>query len=68
MSMASNKDRLTRSPQSIRHGNADPYHDGSEVQIDMNEPVQRNDEVNSGAREVESGKIVNSPGGYPIRR
>jgi hypothetical protein len=36
--MASNKDRLTRSPQSIRKGNADPFHHDSEVQIDQDTP------------------------------
>jgi hypothetical protein len=36
--MANNKDRLTRSPQSIRKGNEDPYHHDSKVQIDMDTP------------------------------
>jgi hypothetical protein len=36
--MASNKDRLSHSPQSIRKGNADPYHDDSEVQIEVDTP------------------------------
>jgi hypothetical protein len=65
MSMASNKDRLTQSPQAIRHGNADPYHDGSKVQLGMSD---QGDEINEGAREVEERPIGSSPGGYPIRK
>jgi hypothetical protein len=36
--MASNKDRLSRSPQAIRKGNTDPDHHDSEVQIDQDTP------------------------------
>ena len=30
--------RLTQSPRAIRKGNADPYHDSSNVQLEQDEP------------------------------
>jgi hypothetical protein len=64
MTMASNSDRLTRSPRSIREGNKDPYHDSSKVQLGMSD---EGDDFNAGARSVEDEKISKGPSGYPIR-
>ena len=38
--------RLSQSPQAIRHGNADPHHEGSAERLGMDD-IGKNDEANS---------------------
>ena len=42
----------SRSPAAARQGNADPSHDGSDVQLGMR-PIRRTDDANHGAAEHE---------------